>query len=63
MKLKREESAESKTSDYNSVTSESKIINPFNKLIIVNTPEMKEDNMVSSLFKTFDKTEKSLVLP
>ena len=63
MKLKRVESAESKTSDYYSVTTESKIIKPFNKLINVNTPEMNEDNMVSSLFNTFDKTEKSLVLP
>ncbi len=57
MKLKRVESAESKTSDFNSVTTESKIIKPFNKMININTPEMNEDKMVSSLFNTFDKTE------
>ena len=57
MKLKRVESAESKTSDFNSVTTESKIIKPFNKMININTPEMNEDKMVSSLFNTIDKTE------
>lgn len=57
MKLKRVESAESKTSDFNSVTTESKIIKPFNKMININTPEMNEEKMVSSLFNTFDKTE------
>ena len=29
----------------------------------LNTPEIDEDNMGGSLFNTFDKSEKSLVLP